>query len=61
LLFGQNPAEILGACNACALCVRVKRCDNLVGHISNEDISHAINDIAPLPVGRRRIQSCEMH
>ena len=46
LLFGENPAQILGACHASALRVCVERCDNFVGDIPNKDISHAVYDIA---------------
>ncbi len=56
LLFGENPAQILGACHAGALCVGVERRDDGVGHISNEDIGHAIDDITPL-VARGRVRA----
>jgi len=59
LLFGKKPAQILGAGYAGASRVRVERCDNFVGYISNEDISHAVDDIASLRestgVGKTRL------
>ncbi len=53
LLIGEHPAQVLGACDAGTLCVGVKRCDDVVGYIANEDISHAVNDITPS--GGRRV------
>lgn len=46
LLLGQDPAQVLGACHAGALCVRVERRHHVLGHVPNEDISHARYDIA---------------
>jgi hypothetical protein len=38
LLFGEDPAQVLGACQAGALRVRVERRNDFVGNIPNEDI-----------------------
>lgn len=46
LLCGEKPTQVLGACHAGALCVRVEGCDNVVGDIPNEDIGHGPHDIA---------------
>jgi hypothetical protein len=46
LLLGENPTQILCACEASSQSVRVESFDDCVWHIPNEDISHVGNDIA---------------
>ncbi len=46
LLFGEDPTQVLSACDTRSLRVCVERRHYFVGNIPDEDISHALHDIA---------------
>ena len=46
LLFGEDPTQVFSACDARSLRVCVERRQYFLGNIPDEDISHALHDIA---------------